>query len=241
MCFYIFLILEILSLSFVKYQSEIALLQSIVGLYIAYYVGKNPTIQNINCVLVLFLYGIWVFITQIIVYDYSLFAQYIEKFILAWFLAFERFKSYDLFSDEYNKEHVMLALYSRKTNLRSYILGLFGLDLCSMAIICDNHITQFSWRSSDLIIKRVNIAKIKKKYVLVDTGIKPNEEIIHKFYGVKDYPARRIESLFFRLNCVRTFKYLLNTLGDKWKYRSFDFIPGFYAYRRGLCQKKKKN
>lgn len=94
MCFYLFLALEVLSCLMIEIQSEIALLQSILGLYIAYYVGKNPT----------------------------------------------------------------------------------------------------------------------------------------------DQPARRIESLFLRLNCVRTFRYLLNTLGPKWSYRSFDFIPGFYAYRRGLCQ-----
>ena len=236
MCFYLFLILEILSLSLVQIQSEIALLQSIVGLYIAYYVGCNPTIQNINCALVLFLYGIWIFITQVCTIDYSLFAQYIEKFVLAWFLAFERFKSYELKTDEYNPNHVMIALYHRKSNLRSYILGLFGYDLCSMAIICDGHIAQFSWKSSDLIVKRVNVSKIKKKYLLIDTGIKPNKEILHKFYGAKDFPARRIESLWLRLNCVRTFKYLLNTLGDKWKYRPFDFIPGFYAYRRKLCR-----
>lgn len=236
MCFYLFLILEILSLSFVEYQSEIALLQSITGLYIAYYIGKNPTIKNINCALILFIYGIWIFITQVFIEDYSLFAQYIEKFFLAWFLAFERFKNYSLKTDEYNPNHVMIALYFKKTNLRSYILGLFGYDVCSMSIICDNHIAQFSWKSSDLIIKKANINKIKKKYVLIDTGIKPTTEIIHKFYGLKDQPSRRIESLFFRLNCVRTFKYLLNTLGNEWAYRPFDFIPGFYAYRRKLCQ-----
>lgn len=236
MCFYLFLILEVLSMSLIQYQSEIALLQSIVGLYIAYYVGKNPTIQNINCTLVLFLYGIWILITQCFVDNYSLFAQYVEKFFLAWFLAFERFKNYDLKSDKYNPDHIMIALYFKKTNLRSHLLGLLGYDLCSMAIICDKHIAQFSWKSSDLIVKKVNVAKIKKKYILIDTGIKPTAEILHKFYGVKDYPARRIESFFLRLNCVRTFKYLLNALGEKWAYRPFDFIPGFYAYRRKLCR-----
>lgn len=236
MCFYLFMILEIMSLSLIEYQSEIALFQSVVGLYIAYYTGTNPTIQNINCILILFLYGIYILITQVVTFDYPIFAQYIEKFVLMWFLAFERFKSYNLKTDEYNKKHVMLAFYFKKTNLRSYILGLFGYDVCSMAIICDNHIAQFSWKSSNLIVKRVNVAKIKKKYLLVDTGIKPTPELLHKFYGTKDFPARRIESLFLRLNCVRTFKFMLNTLGKKWAYRPFDFIPGFYAYRRRLCQ-----
>lgn len=227
MCFYLFLALEVLSCLMVEIQSEIALLQSILGLYIAYYVGKNPTDQNINCVLVLFIYGIWIFITQTFIEEYSLTAQYIEKFFLLWFLAFEKFKNYTLESDEYNPNHVMIALYHKKTNLRSHILGLFGYDLSSMAILCDRHVAQFSWKSSELIIKRANISKLKKKYILVDTGIKPTTEIIHKFYGLKDQPARRIESLFLRLNCVRTFRYLLNTLGPKWSYRSFDFIPGF--------------
>ena len=228
MIYYLFILLELLAIEVGSFSYEIGLIQYPTAFLIGYYTSINPSRNNINSLLVMVIFSI----SCIICGYFNIYHPYIIIILSVWFLSFQRYKSYKIISDEYNHKNVMLAFY-RPNTLRGYLLSLFGQDVSSMSVIVDGTWARFKWSKPRLIMHDYKESH-SDKYVLIDTGIETTDKIKDIFYGLRNAPARTINSLYLRFNCVRTFSPLLYELGSKWEYRWFDFIPSFFLRRRGL-------
>lgn len=208
----------------VQAQVEVCVLSAL-----AYAVCPHDTKAK-SVLLSLLLYNTYVLLTDWAMPYVSLTQWVLEILLFSAFAVYQVTKRYDLPSDKYNSENVLLAFYKPKT-LRDYFITLFGQTGASMSIMAGGNWYMFKRNRTTLVRLKVHKCKLCD-YVLVDTGLKVTENRIQDLDLLIGQKARRPQSLFMRCRCVMVFKDFLDKQGDGWKPKGLDFLPSAYMLRR---------
>lgn len=233
MLYFTFFLIEIIAVGGFLQQRELLLSQFFIAFLIALKSSFNYDLRNVNSNIIMLFYCLAVALMDNSMYTIGVEYKYIVIFVFVWFIALQRYKTYDIASDEYNPNNVMLVFY-KPHSARDYIISLFGMETGTMSMICDGKWAKFKWGHSELQLCKFSKKRLNKNYIVIDTGVKTTEDIKNSFNSLKGAKARTVESLYFRFNCVRVFKPVFRLMGRKWRYQFLDCIPSVYLMRRKL-------
>jgi hypothetical protein len=233
MLYFTFFLIELIAIGGFFTSRELLLSQFFIAFLIALKSSFNYDLRNVNSNIIMLFYCATVALLDNSMHTIGIEYKYIIILVFVWFMALQRYKTYDIKSDEYNPENIMLVFYKPHT-ARDYIISLFGMETGTMSMICDGKWAKFRWGYSYLKICELKKRRLNKNYIVIDTGVKVTEDIKHAFYSLKGAPARTAESLYFRFNCVRIFKPVFRLMGRKWQYHFLDCLPSVYLMRRKL-------
>lgn len=131
-------------------------------------------------------------------------------------------------SDEYNEKKVFLLFDKRKSTRFSKIIRCQYSSMCSLV---GGKLYRFKINEETMIVevlKNSRLAKLKKYYLFIDTGV-PIEDV----QGLFEFDVKKQKRGKLGISCVMSQKALLNSLGGKWRYQNkLDFIPQYYLSKR---------
>lgn len=135
-------------------------------------------------------------------------------------------------SDDLTTDTVCLAFYSGDSgSFLMHLFGMIGLPVKSMSIIVGNEWIKLV--NGVPTLQAVNVNEMHTdKYVVVDTGVKIDEEIKAAASQIIGAPARTEGSWWLRLRCIAIAKPLLSVMGTQYEPRTvLEQIPSIYFYR----------
>jgi len=130
-------------------------------------------------------------------------------------------REYNIKSDKINRKNICFV-FRKPKKLNEYLKSIAGSYTSSFGMIIDNNIFQLRKRFGSIQCNRYKESYIYNNYIVYDTGISINtltKEDIKKLLSNK---ARRLKTLFFRINCLVCFKDVLNKIGLGYGWR---FLP----------------
>ncbi|MCK5600427.1 hypothetical protein KAR91_01055, partial [Candidatus Pacearchaeota archaeon] len=130
---------------------------------------------------------------------------------------------------ERNEENIFLVFYKPQSYFEM-LKAMIGLPVISLSIYAGGKWLRF--RRSEKYLQLLDIRPNTERYLLIDTGVKVDQEMKTLMRNLEGAPARHWSSLYFRCRCVLSLTPILHILGTKWVPKGLDFIPGIYSYRR---------
>lgn len=176
---------------------------------------------------VLFLWVVWVFVTDFIPYFPPVFAS-IETASLIALLSWVYFRPYRFIPAPIRYGTVYIAFYGGKNApFMSRMAANFGFPFSSIAVIA-NELAVRPSKSRGCMVETPPILLEKKGYIFIDTGIEVTPEIIETLESVR---GTKTGYGWFRVKCLMNFLPVLKSLGPQWVPKNFPLIPSLY-YRQ---------
>ena len=166
------------------------------------------------------------FLNYIFNINYSIY--YIIQSLFLFYFLFCKLFSY-IKSDEINNNNVLIIFYKPK-KIKQFILSIFGLSYSSAGLIINKNIYQMRYEAKTLqkipfTDKTLNY--LKEKYLIIDTGFNFKNLNGDWEKNLLSQHARQKRTFYFRFNCLRSLRYVLNQIKG-YEYKSEYIFPCIY-------------
>lgn len=152
----------------------------------------------------------------------------IEIVVFVMFSSYHMSKPYDIKSDEIDKKYVCLVFYKPK-NIKQYATSLFGYSVSSFGMIIGEDLYQLKRNRQTIQKCRYTKKYIYNNYLILNTKY-PIIKISKRDIDVLlQQTARQSKTLFFRINCLRSFRHILNKIKG-YEYKG-EIFPSIYLKR----------
>lgn len=152
----------------------------------------------------------------------------IEVVVFVMFSSYHMSKPYEIKSDDIDKSHVCLVFYKPKY-IWQYISSLFGYSVSSFGMIIGDDLYQL--RKNKQTIQRCKYTKkhIEDNYLILNTKYTILKISKKDIDILLEQTARQPKTLFIRINCLRSFKHVLNKIKG-YEYNG-EVLPSIYLKR----------
>jgi len=137
------------------------------------------------------------------------------------YLSFKRF----IKGDALNKKTICFGFYKPK-NLKQTIISLPSQPVSSFAMFLGDKGYQLKKNAKTMQEIKFNSEEIKHKYIIIDTGCPISKVTKSDIKLLLKQKARQPQTLWLRLNCLRSFKPILNKL-EGYEYEG-ELLPTWY-------------
>jgi len=160
-------------------------------------------------------------------FDYNIYEKsyYIFSFSVVITYLYTYLKPYFYKSDQIIKDNIYFCFWKPKNGL-SFFSSILGAPFGGMSIYCQGHLYGFRWNKSRYRCDKVSKKALYKKFVIIDTGIRTNDVILHKLVMLVGNKAS-----ILRTNCISTINPVLKEMGNRFCPSFLEQIPSLYASR----------
>lgn len=207
---------------------KLIMLQLVYVSFVSYQWADPKNLRAKTMFMVLSIYYLYSLLTFIFFPDSSDLRFMIEMVTFVMFSSYHMSKPYSIKSDELDKKHVCLVFYKPK-KVSQYIPSLFGASVASFGMIIGDDLYQL--RRNKQTIQRCRYTKkyIKDNYLILNTKY-PIMRISKKDIEILlQQTARQPKTLFLRINCLRSFRHILNKIKG-YEYKG-EVLPSIYLKR----------
>ena len=132
-------------------------------------------------------------------------------------------------SDNLNTENVCLVFYRPTKDFLKFVKNLFNGCLFSSGLVIGDKLYQMRKEAKTLQKRDYTKEYITNKYLIIDTNFKAKNLQNNWEQSILSQKTRQLKTLFFKKNCLRSLKTVLNQIKN-FEYKG-ELLPIFYLLK----------